>query len=259
MFRLNTLFASALLLLGLAAGAQADTEIRFGVDPSYPPFEVKEPDGSLSGFDIDLGNAICAELKVRCVWVEQPFDGMIPALRAKKFDAILSAFSATEVRRKQVDFSHRLYNGPSALIAKEHSNLLPTAESLKGKTVGVVQGSAQEMFAKSEWSPHDVTIHSYQSQDQVYIDLINGRLDAAFQPAVQGDLGFLQKPQGKGFSFAGEPLTDKRLTDDGVVIGIRKGDDPLREKLNTAIAGIRASGEYEKLASKYFNFDIYGK
>ncbi|RAI65438.1 ABC transporter substrate-binding protein [Pseudomonas fluorescens] len=259
MFRLNTLFASALLGLSMAASAQTDTEIKFGVDPSYPPFEVKQPDGSLSGFDIDLGNAICAELKVRCIWVEQPFDGMIPALKAKKFDAILSAFSATEVRRKQVDFSHRLYNGPSALIAKEHSSLLPTAESLKGKTVGVMQGSAQEMFAKAEWSPHDVNILSYQSQDQVYIDLISGRLDAAFQPAVQGDIGFLQKPQGQGFAFAGEPLTDKRLTDEGVAIGIRKGDDPLREKLNTAIASIRASGEYDKLASKYFNFDIYGK
>jgi polar amino acid transport system substrate-binding protein len=259
MFRLNTLFAATLLGLSIVAAAQAEPQIKFGVDPSYPPFEVKEPDGSLSGFDIDLGNAICAELKVRCVWVEQPFDGMIPALKAKKFDAILSAFSATEVRRKQVDFSQRLYNGPSALIAKEHSNLLPTAESLKGKTIGVMQGSAQEMFAKAEWGPHDVNVLSYQSQDQVYIDLISGRLDAAFQPAVQGDLGFLQKPQGKGFSFAGEPFTDKRLTDGGVAIGIRKGDDPLREKLDTAIVSIRASGEYDKLASKYFNFDIYGK
>lgn len=259
MFRLNTFFAATLLGLSIVAAAQADPQIKLGVDPSYPPFEVKEPDGSLSGFDIDLGNAICAELKVRCVWVEQPFDGMIPALKAKKFDAILSAFSVTEVRRKQVDFSDRLYSGPSALIAKENSGLLPTVESLKGKTIGVMQGSSQEMFAKSEWSAHNVNILSYQTQDQVYIDLIAGRLDAAFQPAVQGDIGFLQKPQGKGYAFAGEPLTDKRLTLDGVAIGIRKGDDPLREKLNTAIASIRASGEYDKLASKYFNFDIYGK
>jgi polar amino acid transport system substrate-binding protein len=259
MFRLNTLFASILLGLSIAASAQADPEIRFGVDPSYPPFEVKEPDGSLSGFDIDLGNAICAELKVHCVWVEQPFDGMIPALKAKKFDGILSAFTATDARRKQVDFSNRLYSGPSALIAKESSGLLPTAESLKGKTIGVMQGSSQENFAKAEWVPQGVNIQTYQSQDQVYMDLIGGRLDAAFQPAVQADIGFLQKPQGKGFAFAGDVVIDKRLTGDGVAIGIRKGDDPLREKLNTAIASIRASGEYDKLASKYFNFDIYGK
>ncbi|WP_166361943.1 ABC transporter substrate-binding protein [Pseudomonas akapageensis] len=259
MFRLNTLFAAALLGLSIATSAQADTEIRFGVDPSYPPFEVKQPDGSLTGFDIDLGNAICAQLKVRCVWVEQPFDGIIPGLKARKFDAILSAMAPTEVRRKQVDFSDQLYNGPSAIIAKEHSNLLPTVESLKGKTVGVVQGTIQEAFANSVWGPHDVTILSYQTQDQVYIDLINGRLDAALQPAVQGDLGFLQKPQGKGFAFAGEPIIDKRLNDNGVAIGVRKGDDALREKINEAFASIRASGEYDKLASQYFTFDIYGK
>jgi polar amino acid transport system substrate-binding protein len=252
------LFASTLLGLSIAASVQADPELKFGVDPSYPPFEVKEPDGSLSGFDIDLGNAICAELKVHCVWVEQPFDGMIPALKAKKFDAILSAFTSTEVRRKQVDFSNRLYSGPSALIAKENSGLLPSAESLKGKTIGVMQGSSQEAFAKAEWAPHGVNILSYQSQDQVYIDLIGGRLDAGFQPAVQGDIGFLQKPQGKGFAFAGDLVTDKRLTGDGVAIGIRKGDEPLQEKLNTAIASIRASGSYNKIAGKYFNFDIYG-
>lgn len=259
MFRLNTLFAAALLGLSIVAAAQAEPQIKFGVDPSYPPFEVKEPDGSLSGFDIDLGNAICAELKVRCVWVVQPFDGMIPALKAKKFDGILSAFTATDARRKQVDFSNRLYSGPSALVAKENSGLLPTIESLKGKTIGVTQGTSQESFARAEWGPHGVNIQTYQTQDQVYTDLINGRLDAALQPAVQTDLGFLQKPEGKGFAFAGEPLTDKHLTGDGVAIGIRKGDDPLREQLNTAIANIRASGEYDKLASKYFNFDIYGK
>src|SRR5690349_21740368 len=105
---------SITLLFGLIITplSQAEPVIKFGVDPSYPPFEQKQPDGSLSGFDIDLGNALCAELRVKCIWVEQPFDSMIPALKAKKFDAILSAFSATEPRRQQVDFSHKIYTAP---------------------------------------------------------------------------------------------------------------------------------------------------
>ncbi|WP_256585242.1 MULTISPECIES: ABC transporter substrate-binding protein [unclassified Pseudomonas] len=239
--------------------SQAQQVIKFGVDPSYPPFEQKQPDGSLSGFDIDLGNALCAELSVKCIWVEQNFDGMVPALKAKKFDAILSAFSATEARRQQVDFSHKIYTAPSSLVARKNAGLLPTAASLKGKSVGVVQGSLQESFAKSEWGSQGVEILSYQTQDQVFSDLINGRLEAAFQASVQADIGLLQKPQGQGFAFAGDPITDKRIIGDGVAIGVRKNEPDLREQLNTAIAGIRQSGQYDRIAKQYFNFDIYGE
>jgi polar amino acid transport system substrate-binding protein len=252
-------FTFAMLGLAVTSLSQAAAIVKFGVDPSYPPFEQKQPDGSLAGFDIDLGNALCAQMQVKCVWVEQNFDGMIPALKAQKFDAILSAFSNTEARRQQVDFSQRLYTAPSSLVARKNSGLLPTAESLKGKTVGVVQGSLQESFAKSEWGHNGAQIHSYQTQDQVFADLTVGRLDAAFQASVQADTGLLQKPQGKDFAFAGEPITDKRIIGDGVAIGIRKNDAELQRKLNTAIADLRQSGEYQQIANKYFNFDIYGE
>jgi polar amino acid transport system substrate-binding protein len=102
-------------------------------------------------------------------------------------------------------------------------------------------------------------ILSYQTQDQVFSDLINGRLDASFQASVQADIGLLQKPQGQEFSFAGDPITDKRIIGDGVAIGVRKNEPDLREQLNTAIAGIRQSGQYDQIAKKYFNFDIYGE
>lgn len=259
MLRLNLQCAALISGLLIASMGHAASVIRFGVDPSYPPFEQKQPDGSLSGFDIDLGNALCAQLKVRCVWVEQNFDGMIPGLKAGKFDGILSAFSDTEARRKQVDFSQRLYVAPSSLIAKKGSGLLPTAQSLKGKSVGVIQGSVQESYAKSAWAPAGAVIQSYQTQDQVFMDLIAGRLDGSFQATVQGDIGLLQKPQGQDFAFAGEPITDKSIIGNGVAIGIRKNDSALREQLNGAIAALRKSGEYERIAHKYFNYDVYGE
>jgi polar amino acid transport system substrate-binding protein len=259
MLRLNLHYAALLTGLLMATTSQAASVIRFGVDPSYPPFEQKQPDGSLSGFDIDLGNALCAQIKVRCVWVEQNFDGMIPALKAQKFDGILSAFSDTEARRKQVDFTQRLYVAPSSLIAKKGSGLLPTATSLKGKSVGVVQGSLQESYAKSEWAPAGAIVHSYQTQDQVFMDLISGRLDGSFQASVQGDIGLLQKDQGKDFAFAGDPITDKSIIGNGVAIGIRKNDIALRDKLNAAIVALRQSGEYDRIAKKYFAYDVYGE
>src|SRR6516225_934389 len=172
------------LALALAAGgavAKDWTTIRFGTDASYAPFESKAPDGKLAGFDIDLGNQICARLKAKCVWVENDFDGMIPALKAKKFDGVLSSMSMTPQRAEQISFSSKLFNTPTRLIAKQGSPLVPTADSLSGKTVGVEQGTIQETYAKTYWEPKGAKVVPYQNQDQVYADLISGRLDAALQ------------------------------------------------------------------------------
>jgi len=247
-----------LAMLPLAAHAQDPKVIRFGVDPTYAPFESKAPDGTLVGFDIDLGNAICANLHAKCVWVEQSFDAIIPALKARKFDAILSAMSATAVRKQQIDFTNKIYNGPSRLVAATGSTLVPDAASLKGKRIGVDQGSMQETFAKAVWAPEGVTVVSYPTQDAIYQDLTTGRLDGAFQSAVQADIGFLKTPRGKGYSFAGDEVKDKRVAGDGVAIGVRKDDAALAAQLNGAIKAIRHDGTYDRLAHKYFDFNIYG-
>ncbi|WP_310725180.1 transporter substrate-binding domain-containing protein, partial [Burkholderia multivorans] len=112
MNRIAKLLATALACAPLVSFAQDTSTIRWGIDPTYPPFEAKQPNGSLTGFDIDLRDAICAQLHAKCVWVEQNFDGMIPALRARKFDVIMSAMTATEERLKQIDFSNKLYASP---------------------------------------------------------------------------------------------------------------------------------------------------
>ena len=100
--------------------------IRFGTESSYAPFEYKTPDGKLTGFDVDLGNAICAKLKAKCVWVENSFDGMIPALKAKKFDGILSSMTVTDERAKQILFSSKIYNTPTRMVAKRFTVITNT-------------------------------------------------------------------------------------------------------------------------------------
>ena len=100
-----TLPMLALALCCGGASAKEWKELRFGTNPSYPPFESGTADGGVQGFGIDLGNAICAELKLKCVWVSNDFDGLIPALKAGKFDAIESSMTITEPRKKQIDFT----------------------------------------------------------------------------------------------------------------------------------------------------------
>ena len=243
----------AILAIATSAFAKDWSTIRFGVDASYPPFESKAADGKLVGFDIDLGNEICRRLNAKCVWVEQEFDGMIPALKAKKFDGVLSSMSMTPQREEQIAFSAKLFNTPTRLVAKKGSSLLPTAESLKGKSVGVEQGTIQETYAKTNWAPKGVNVVPYQNQDQVYADLISGRLDAALQDEVQADMGFLKTPRGAGFQFAGAEIPS-----DAAGIGLRKEDTDLKAKIDKAIADMIKDGTYKKIESKYFDFDVYG-
>jgi len=254
---LAALTVALLATVSIGAHAKDWTTIRFGVDASYPPFESKGSDGKLVGFDIDLGNEICARLKAKCVWVENDFDGMIPALKAKKFDGVLSSMSMTPQRAEQVAFSSKLFNTPTRLVAKKGSGILPTAESLKGKRVGVEQGTTQEAYAKAYWEPKGVTVVPYQNQDQVYADLTSGRLDAALQDEIQADAGFLKTPRGKGFAWAGPEVKDPKTIGEGTAIGLRKDDAELKAMFNKALAQIHQDGTFTKLEKQYFDVEIY--
>jgi lysine-arginine-ornithine-binding protein len=258
MKRVVLLCVAALAASPFAGWAANPQVIRFGVDSTFPPFESKAPDGSYIGFDIDLGNAICEDLHAKCQWVEQSFDGMIPALKARKFDAILSSMTATESRQQQIDFTDKIWAGPSRLVGRKGSTLKPTAESLRGKRVGVDQGSVQESYAREHWAAQGVEIVPYQNQEQIYQDLAMDRIDVAFQGAAQAQIVFLDMPRGKDFAFVGGEIKDKKLVGNGIAIGIRKGDTALESQLNQAIRDIRKNGTYDRIARKYFDFNIYG-
>jgi lysine-arginine-ornithine-binding protein len=253
------LVALCALSASLSVAAGEVKEIRFGVESSYPPFESKTPGGELVGFDIDMGNAICAKLHAKCVWVENSFDGMIPALQARKFDAINSSMAKNEQRAKVVDFTNKLYAPVEALVVKGGSAIAATPEVLKGKKVGVLQGSTQETYARKYWAPAGVEIASYQTQDQAWADLVSGRLDAVLALAPQAEAGFLKTPAGRDFGFSkGPKIQDPAIFGNGVSIGVRKGDKALLDAINGAIDSLRADGTYDRIAKKYFTFDIYG-
>ncbi len=262
---LNRRFAAfALVSVSAAAGmatldahaADSMKELRFGVEASYAPFESKTPSGELTGFDIDIGNAVCAKLKTKCVWVENSFDGLIPALQARKFDAINSDMTITDKRRVAIDFTDPIYTIPNQLVAKKGSTILPSVVGLKGKRVGVLQGSIQETYAKAKWAPAGIDVESYQAQDQIYADLATGRLDAAFQDAEAASKGFLKQPQGAGFAFAGPAVSDDKLLGSGVGFGVRKNDKALKDALNRALKELKDDGSIDRFAAKYFDVKV---
>jgi arginine/ornithine transport system substrate-binding protein len=252
-------FAAALALVAAAsASAQAPDwkKIRVGVEGNYPPFSMISPDGKLSGFDIDIANAICAQLKAECQLVQQEWDGMIPALNVRKFDAIVASMTISEERKKAVDFSDPYYDVPSRWVAKAGAFKDASAASLKGKKIVVLRNSPRAKYVADNYKDSEALL--VNKETDVYMELAAGRGDIGLGSSVVSGEAFLKKPEGKGYAQVG-PVVNLGGGAGGVGIAVRKGDDTLREKINSALKAIRADGTYKKLASKYFDFDISGE
>ncbi|NWD04131.1 ABC transporter substrate-binding protein [Pseudomonas gingeri] len=250
----------SLLALSLCSALTFAEEktLKVGIEAAYPPFASKAPDGSIVGFDYDIGNALCAQMKVKCVWVEQEFDGLIPALKVRKIDLILSSMTITEDRKKSVDFTDRYYLTQARLVFKKGTVVSDSLSELKGKRIGVQRGSIHDRFANEVLAPKGAIIVPYGSQNEIYLDVAAGRLDGTLADAILLSEGFLKNDAGKDFAFAGPAFKDVKYFGDGTGIAVRKGD-PLKDTISAAIAAIRADGTYKAVESKYFDFDIYGQ
>ncbi len=241
-----------------AAPAPAELpELKVAIDPTYEPFTFKTADGKPTGFDVDIAEALCNEIKRKCVYVEQVWDGMIPGLQAKKYDVIISSMSITEERLQAVDFTDKYYNTPSRIVVKTGTPFTDAA-SLKGKKIGVLKGSTQEKYAMGELKTAGVTVVPYEAQDQVYLDIKSGRLDGTVADRVEVTGGFLSKPEGAGYGFVGPVLAEAKYFGTGAGVALRKGETALKDELNAAIKAIRSNGVYETVSKKYFDFDVYG-
>ncbi len=253
-FALATLFS--LLTTALPVVAQAVKKIKIGVEGAYPPFSQIGTDGKLKGFDIDIANALCEQMKAQCTLVQQEFDGMIPSLQAKKIDAVIASMSITDDRRKVVEFSDKYYHTPARFVAKKGAVLNATAAGMKGKRIGVQRTTIHDRFATDTFKESEIV--RYAKQDDVFLDLASGRLDAVLVDQVAASQGFLPLPAGKDFAFFGPVYIDPKYFGYGAGVGLRKTDTALRDEFNAAIKAIRANGTYKKINDKYFSFDIYG-
>ncbi|MFK8328388.1 ABC transporter substrate-binding protein [Pseudomonas sp. BJa5] len=250
----------ALALCAASAFAQADqASLRIGIEAAYPPFSYRTPQGELAGFDFDIGNALCTQMQVKCEWVIQEFDGMIPSLKVRKIDAVLSSMSITADRLKSVDFSDKYYHTPGKFAMKAGSTISDPAVDLKGKKLGVQRASTYDRFATEQLQEAGVEVVRYASQNEAFLDLASGRLDATLADIVNTEESFIKTPAGQGFALVGPDINDPQYFGRGAGIAVRKGDSANLARLNAAIAAIRANGTYQQVQAKYFPFDIYGQ
>ncbi|MCG6200977.1 ABC transporter substrate-binding protein [Psychromonas antarctica] len=239
-----------------AAQAKEWKDIRIGVEGAYPPFSKTEADGSVTGFDIDLANALCAEMKARCTYIKQDWDGIIPALLARKFDAVIATIDITEERLKMVAFTDKYQHIPARFVALKGSEYQASTAFMAGKKIGVQRATSMDLYISDNYP--DAQIKRYGSADEAYLDLKAGRLDfiLADSAAIAG--GLLDKDGGDKFAFIGPKFTDPKWFGAGAGIATRKQNQDLVEQFNRAITAIRADGTYNKIQDKYFSFDVYG-
>ena len=250
------MLATTAALLATSMVAKAEDTIRFATEGAYPPFNERGPDGALIGFEIDLGQALCEKIKRKCEFLAQDWDGMIPGLLANKYDGIFASMAITEERKKKIDFTNKYYQTGGAFVARKGTAIDVNDKALGGKVIGTIPGTTQCYLEKAF---PGATIKVYETADSLYLDLVSGRIDAALSDAIAIDFGLLKTERGKDMAFASEIFTDRECFGEGVGIGMRKDDTELREAFNKAIADVRADGTYDKIARKYFEYDIYGK
>jgi arginine/ornithine transport system substrate-binding protein len=197
-------------------------------------------------------------MEVECEWVVQDWDGLIPGLLAKKYDAIIASMSITEERRQKVDFTDKYYVSPARFVAAKEADFEISKAGLEGKIVGVQRATIHENFVRDNFG-ESVQIKSYATQDEANMDLAAGRVDLVIADATVLQGGFLDTEAGKDFAFTGPSFTDARWFGEGIGIALRKDDDELRKMFNEAILAIRANGIYQKINAEYFDFDLYGE
>lgn len=247
----------SLAVAGLAAPAFAQDKIVIGTEAAYPPFAYVLPSGELEGFDISIAKALCAEMKADCTIVNQSFDGLIPALNAKKIDAIIASMFITEERLKSIDFAGPYYSVPGIFVAAKDTELELTEDSLGRRvTIGVQRGTTFPNYLKAKFPK--ARVQYYDTIDAGKLDLTSGRIDLLFADSVVLE-DFLTSPDGANFAVLGEPVYDAEILGAGAGIGVRQGDAALKEKFDAALQALIASGEYKRINDQFIRVDIAPK
>ncbi|WP_421850960.1 ABC transporter substrate-binding protein [Oricola sp.] len=255
-FTKGLMTAAAALLLGFGTAHADMMKVKIGTEGAYPPFNNLEADGTLVGFDIDIAKALCAEMKADCEFVTQDWDGIIPALLAGKFDAIIASMSITEERKEKVDFTAKYYNTPPALAVPKDSDIADTSDAaLSGKTIGAQSSTTHSNYAEEKLSSAELRL--YPTPDEYKLDIANGRIDAVIDDVIVLS-EWLATDDGACCKLLGTLVPDPVINGEGAGIALRKGEDELREKFNAAIEAIRANGTYKEINDKYFDVDVYG-
>ncbi len=246
---MKKLIVAASCALAMMTGTAQAQDLRIAFDVPYEPFEYRDDNGELTGFEVELATAMCEELQANCEFVIQAWDGMIPGLLARKFDLIMSSMSITPERAERVLFSEPYYITPGGWFGPESFNTDVTdMDAMKDKTVGVQRGTTMDTYV-TENMGGVVNIKRYTTAEDMVLDLEGQRLDVVFVDYPVGEQTILNR---EGYKEVGESVK----LGEGVGVAMRKRDAKLADDVNAALKKLKEDGTYDTIMQKYFNYDI---
>lgn len=228
--------------------------LRIAVEANYYPFNYLDKNRNLTGFDVDIANALCNKMNYDCVFVVQKWDLLIPLLRGNQSDAIISSMSITDERKELVAFTKKYYQTSASFVARKGYSSNLSKENLAGKSIGVQQGTVYVAYAKKFYGDSAV-IKVVNSERTVGDYLTTDLIELALGDTVYWHR-WLQSE--RAFSFVGDPIYSSEFGE-GVGIAVKQEDQALLQELNSAVDKIRADGTYRRIENKYFTYDIYGE
>jgi polar amino acid transport system substrate-binding protein len=242
--------------IAFCTSATAQEKIRLGTEGAYPPFNFIDSSGNVTGFDVEIGLALCEKMGVECEVVAQDWDGIIPGLLAKKYDMIVASMYITDERKEQVAFSDPYYVAAMTFAAPKDSGITDlTPDGLSGMVIGAQSGTAQAAYLQGAFPDADIRL--YPTQDEVNLDLASGRLDLQIGDLLPVLDWLNNSSDGECCEMVGDPITDASIVGEGAGIAVRQDDTELLAKINTALKEIREDGTYQAINDKYFPIDVF--
>ncbi len=236
------------------AGSAMAQNLKIGIaGEPYPPFTMKQPDGKFTGFEIDLANYICNQIKAKCDIVEMAWSGIIPALQSKKIDVIFNSMTITPEREKTIAFSVPYYESHLGFIGSKKMKTDNSPAALAGKILGAQSGTIAASYLAAHYQKGS-TIKLYNTQEECNADLANGRIDLVLQDTIAGST-FLKTKDGAGLEDKGLAPKDPNFGL-GIGAGMRKTDVELKKKFDGAIKQLFSSGTFNTIQKKYFDTDL---
>lgn len=228
------------------------TVIRFLTETDYPPFNFTGPDGNPAGFNVDLARMICDEIKVACTIQMRRFETLVDAINGNRGDAIIASLAVTPQLRAKLDFSDPYYRSPARFVSRRDAVMAEVRpEYLEGKKVGAIAGSSHEAYLKTLFT--DAQIVSFPNDDALRLALRRGEVDFIFGDAISLAFWINGTDSGDCCAFSGGPFTESRYFGEGVGIGVKRGNDVLRQALNWAMFRLWEKGRYTDLWLRYFS------
>jgi octopine/nopaline transport system substrate-binding protein len=259
---LRSIVVSGLMVAAAAGGARAEEGVlRVGTEGDAPLFSMADANGNVTGFDADVANGICAELKVKCRFVVQAFSSLVPSMDTDRFDVIISGLGITAERAKKIDYSIPYATTPLYFVVPKDSPLagLKSLEEIRtalaGKRVGVVTGTTYAKFIEKRVP--DADLKTYDATTQQTADLATGRLDAAFGDSPTW-MDFLATPDGANFKKIDVKvmaMDDPDVLGHGMGVGMRKGNTELKAKVDAALCSMINGGKIKESSAKWFHDD----